>query len=201
MPTTTAKKTAKKSPNNLPTPKFLKPKPIKVITRKVLQNIADGIYDRMTGSHLNLCSGTLQNGPDPACATRSMHCGLGELYFVITGKQPAEDKVDENDVVDLVADRSTIGEHAKLLQKKVEQAKKQIKKLGLPEHLTTYLVDQLNEYEPFDQVEEFRNLIDNIPNENDEGPSKVEDNTPTDFKRRAQRVANVLRQAADLLPR
>ena len=68
----TKKKSVKKvtAKKNTPKPLFLRPKPIKVVTKKVLQSIADSIYNPKTGKFLNLCNGTLQNGPDPVCPTR-----------------------------------------------------------------------------------------------------------------------------------
>jgi hypothetical protein len=189
--------TPKKPANNKPFPAFLKPKPIKVITRKVLEGIADGIHNPATGHYLNLCSGTLQNGPDPVCEKRPMHCGLGELYFVVTGKQPEEAKVGESDVVDTVTERSTIGDYAKLHEKNIAMARKKIKAFGLPLDLTVNLLDQIENHDfECEKEGEFRALLDDIPSENDQG----EDITK-DFKVRAKRVAATLRKAAALLPR
>ena len=198
----TAKKTVKKTPkiskvaNNLPTPKFLRPKPIKVVTRKVLQNIADGIYNPMTNQFLNLCSGTLQNGPDPVCETRTMHCGLGELYFVVTGQQPEETGADENDVVQEVIERSTIHECAKLNEKKVLDLNKKIKNLKLPTELQDQLLSEVNAYDWEDPAEKFETILVDIPTENDQGGS-----SSAAFESRAKRVAAALRKAAALLPR
>jgi hypothetical protein len=183
---------------NLPKSLFLKPKPIKVVTRKVLENIADNIHNPKTGHYLNLCEGTLQNGPDPVCATRQMHCGLGELYFVVTGHQPEEDEVDENGVVDLITNRSTIGDHQKLLEKKMTLAKKQIEKMDLPEALCAKLLCQFENFdtEYTEQEDNFRDILILIPNENDQGGENV-----AEFKDRAKRVAASIRKAAALLPR
>jgi len=54
-----------------------------VVNKKFLNDLANWIYDPAKKSFLRLCSGTLQNGPDPEDEERSMHCGLGELYFAI----------------------------------------------------------------------------------------------------------------------
>jgi hypothetical protein len=184
MPT----KTAKTAPKNNPLSMFLRPKPIKLITKKVLKQIADSIHDPESGRYLNLCAGTLQNGPDPVCETRTMHCGLGELYFVVTGHQPEEDHVREDGVIYTVTERSTIGE-----QKKA--AIKAIKKAKLSRDLEEHLLQEAEDWD-YNYEETFRDLLDTIPDENDIG-----DDVTKDFAARAKRVAKVLREAAELLPR
>jgi hypothetical protein len=197
--TKTVKKTSAKKPvKQKILPLFLKPKPIKLVTRAVLENIADSIYSPKSKCYLNLCSGTLQNGPDPACETRPMHCGLGELYFVVTGHQPEQDGVSEEDVVELVTERSTIHELYKAQDKKLVVARKAIEKLGLSEDLTANLLDTLDnaDNEAEYVVDEFSSLLNSIPGVNDQGG----ENKP-DFESRAKRVAATLRDAAALLPR
>lgn len=73
-----------------------------MVNRKFLTDLANDIYDPKTRRFMRLCAGTLQNGPDPTNTNRLMHCGLGELYFSMTGKQPKIRAVTEDDVVDLV---------------------------------------------------------------------------------------------------
>ena len=172
-----SKQLRKLSPSGL-AKRFLKPKPIKVVTRKVLEKIADDIYNPKTGLFLNLCEGTLQNGPDPVCETRSMHCGLGELYFVVTGKQPQDDGVNEEEVIDEITKRSTIHLAVKAEARTVKGAVKSIKKLGLPPSLET----------------DFRECLAQIPEENDLGGDNA-----VDFPKRAERVAACIRAAAVLL--
>lgn len=60
----------------------------KVLDGEFFRNLADDIYDPMTGSYLRLCKGKLQNGPDPEDACRIMHCGLGEAYYAVKGDHP-----------------------------------------------------------------------------------------------------------------
>ena len=70
---------------------------MKPITRAFLNRLANRIYDpKKPERYLRLCKGTLANWPDPENKRRRMHCGLGELYFAATGKQP--DEIDEYDV-------------------------------------------------------------------------------------------------------
>jgi hypothetical protein len=99
----TAKKTAKK------TTKTRKPKPIEVVTKKVLLKIADRIHNPVTGDFLKLCKGTLQNGPDPDMPSRTMHCALGELYYIVTGKQPHDAHVSEEFVASEITKRTLVG--------------------------------------------------------------------------------------------
>lgn len=58
-----------------------------IVTWKFMLDLADRIHNAKMGKFLRLCNGTLQNGPDPT-KRRTMHCGLGELYFAMTGKHP-----------------------------------------------------------------------------------------------------------------
>jgi hypothetical protein len=60
--------------------------------------LADKIYDPKKRTFIRLCYGLLQNGPDPTNGVRTMHCGLGELYFAMTGRHPETDYVLERDV-------------------------------------------------------------------------------------------------------
>lgn len=99
----TAKKTTKA--------KTRKPKPIEVVTKKVLLKIADRIYNPVTGDFLKLCKGTLQNGPDPDMPSRTMHCALGELFYAVTGEQPSSLEVfayksSESNIADAIARRA-----------------------------------------------------------------------------------------------
>ena len=193
-----SKQLRKLSPSGL-AKRFLKPKPIKVVTRKVLEKIADDIYNPKTGLFLNLCEGTLQNGPDPVCETRSMHCGLGELYFVVTGKQPQDDGVNEEEVIDEITKRSTIHLAVKAEARAVKKgAVKSIKKLGLPPSLEDELLQTLSNYDDSDDdlESDFRECLNEIPEENDLGGDNA-----VDFPKRAERVAACIRAAAQLLPK
>jgi len=196
MPTK-SKNVTKPTVSCKPLPLFLKPKPIKVVTKAVLNKIADSIHNPETGDYLNLCRGTLQNGPDPVCEARQMHCGLGELYFVVTGRQPEEDDCDEGDVIDLITDRSTIGEWEEKLEKQIAAVQKKLDKLDLPQELRDDLLQSLENFEIGDKQVEFEEALNEIPNENDQG---VERDAQT-FKARAKRVAAQIRKAAELLPR
>ncbi len=80
----------------------------KKVTRKFLLDLADAIYNPKTRKFLRLCDGALTNGPDPTNRERKMHCGLGELYYAMTGRHTTQDCVTEDDVVDLAAELSPL---------------------------------------------------------------------------------------------
>lgn len=179
--------------------KKLKPKKKKfVVDRKFLNDLATSIYDSKNGKFLRLCAGTLQNGPDPEDKQRSMHCGLGELYFAITGKQPHARGVDECEVIDCAV------EHSELIQSKaiIEEAKSKIRSLQLNKRLERVMIDTIDyggDYEiQSDSEEKFRKALDRIPSTNDKGSD-----TKTDavYQKRAKRVADQLREAAKHLPK
>lgn len=177
-----------------------------VVTRKWLMDFADRIYNPKDRSFLSLCNGTLQNGPDPKDTKRTMHCGLGELYFQLTGKHPKETRVDEDGVIKAVVNGSTL--YQKVLAEQ-EALKTVIKNLKIPsissnscndmEGYFSAFKDEANNLKPTDdsRVYNFVAILDNIPLENDNGN---ESHTLEVFRGRAKRVANVLRKAAKLLP-
>lgn len=166
-----------------------------IVTRKWLMDFADTIYNQKTKEFLNLCYGTLKNGPDPKNPKRAMHCGLGELYFQLTGKQPDLNKVNETTVVELVV------EHSSLLEKVKSDStfiKEFIKNSSLKSDLnnTLWYVDEFKPYQSV-VIEKFRDVLDTIPHEND---TEYQTGTLAVFRGRAKRVANVLRKAAKMLP-
>lgn len=161
-----------------------------VVNRKFVLDLANRIYNPKTRKFLRLCDGTLQNGPDPTDAARPMHCGLGELYFAMTGRQPHDDNVSEGDVIDLAVELSTIETHyeraekealdaAQLEAKRVEKA---LKKLNINKSLLAELLVEVDIYasDPdswtewtdvriADAIEDFRAALGEIPEENDDG--------------------------------
>ena len=185
------------------------------VTAKFLNGLAKEIYNPSTRQYLRLCPGTLQNGPDPKNKARPMHCGLGELYFKMTGYQPEETGVTEDDVVKL----ATANSSAKLkLDDVVEGAKYALEQLplGLETRKSEFISEiedaaQWNEDDVHDtycgemaeDLVEFRRILDEIPGENDDVQDDDEDRefcTPATYKERSKRVAERLRDAAKLLP-
>jgi hypothetical protein len=184
------------------------------VTRKFLTDLADSIYNTKTRRFLRLCNGTLQNGPDPTNERRPMHCGLGELYFAMTGRQPEDTAVEERDVIDEAVKRSTLD--AGGAEKVVEAAAEALRKSGLPEDVRNDLISDLedrfsraeddvdtdtgiHEFTP-DAEAKFREVLGNIPGVNDDGCGE-DKCTVEDYRARSQRVAKQLRLAAKILPR
>src|ERR1700748_3931261 len=109
----------------------MKNKKVKVIvTRKWLLDFADTIYNPKTKLILNLCRGKLTNGPDPNNSRRSMHCGLGELYFQLTGKHPDKPSIDESYVVNKTIEHSSL---FSLVKAEHDLLKKVVSKLETPQ--------------------------------------------------------------------
>jgi hypothetical protein len=101
-------------------------------------------------------------------------------------------------VVQEVVRRSTIGEWEDIEQKQKQKAADKIKALGLSKTLTDQLMSMMTLINYSANKEDgFNTLLDTIPSENDEDDGE----DAASFKDRAIRVAEVLRQAAALLPR
>lgn len=171
----------------------------KKVTRKFLMDVARSIYNPSTRKYLRLCNGKLQNGPDPKDSHRPMHCGLGELYFAMTGKQPYPMKVDEDDVVNLAVEMSPLNNAVDSAR---DKAIKAVKALDVPDNVKDSLLSSLadvDDEEWSDAETEFRQILDDIPSVNDDGCEDGSCST-TDYLKRAKRVAECLRNAAKLLP-
>lgn len=185
------------------------------VTRSFLLNLADQIHNGK--QFLNLCAGTLQNGPDPLDNSRPMHCGLGELYFAMTGLQPNTTGVSEEDVVKLAIERTPIFAAA---ERSVAAARTAIAKMKLPQVIIDRLIKSLNVFDDSDSDRPFsfyyndpvlmkmKAILGKIPKVNDQDLSSPQHLFGTSFgvcstttyKKRAKRVAAILRQAAALLP-
>lgn len=178
------------------------PKEIKVVTPEVLERIADMIYDPKSKLFLNLCSGTLQNGDDPANPGRPMHCGLGELYYTIRGRQPEQDGVSEDDVIEMVCERSGLKDEDDLREEATKAAEKQIRSLKLKdaelEDALLCSVENIMTYRAFDSGRgELYAELDRIPGDNDSNGGGGSD--AEIFALRAERVADHLRSAAQII--
>lgn len=184
------------------------------VDKKFLTDLANEIYNPKNKKFLRLCNGRLQNGPDPENPERPMHCGLGELYFKITGNQPYDDHVSENDVINLAVKQSTLADHYldddgafEMAQFEIEKASKLIKKLNIPQALKTEAINGLHyvDYEDVvartkqnEQAEKFKDLLSNVPKTNDDGHGcSIDDQV---YLERSKRVAAQLKKAAKLLP-
>lgn len=175
-----------------------------VVSRAFLLKLADTIYNPKTKKFLRLCDGTLQNGPDPTNQERPMHCGLGELYFAVTGLQPETTGVDEDDVVGITLHRSTLcNEDVDAF----ETAKAAFRNLKLDPYdtrdtlddLHNKLKERLGSNKKAAKVYKFLDILSDIPDTNDDncGSEYCDDEV---FLDRSKRVAKQLRAAAKLLP-
>ncbi len=170
-----------------------------VVDRRFMTELARHIYDSKRRKFLRLCDGKLQNGPDPTDEERPMHCGLGELYLEMTGRQPEVDGVDESDVVDLAVELSSLPSPESL----GEEAVKRIRSLKLNDELEADLiVDIVRRHKSSFRVAaeaDFRAALDGIPSTNDDYcGNSCSDET---FRTRSKRVAAQLRKAAKFLPK
>lgn len=171
------------------------------VTRKFLMDLANRIYDPTTRRFLRLCKGVLQNGPDPTDKKRPMHCGLGELYFAMTGRQPEESTgVCEDDVIDLAVELSSLnGQFDRLRSEAIEK----ISSLNIPEAMKRDMISIVSDADEEDfaaDVTKFRDLLDKIPTENDNDDCSQHSCIAADYRVRSRRVAKLLREAARLLP-
>ena len=192
-----------------------------VVNRKFLMDLADSIYNTKSRRFIRLCAGTLQNGPDPTNAKRPMHCGLGELYFAMTGHQPEDDGVSEDDVVDYAVEHGPLAnladERREQVREAVAVAEKAVAALKLPSVVkdAVEVSDNASDYDEdlVPEVDEFRDALNDVPSENDGcdsgGSSKKYIDKDGDevnycsweqYRTRAARVASQLRKAAKVLP-
>lgn len=166
-----------------------------IVNRKFLNDLAKSIYNPTTKKFLRLCDGKLQNGPDPTNKVRPMHCGLGELYFAMTGMQPNVKRVTEQQVIDLAVKLSGLVSEAEAENRVVAA----IKTLGLSPGQEDAVICALDgAYDLGDDEENFRESLDEIPGENDDGCGNA--CGITDFRDRSKRVAQCLINAAKYLP-
>lgn len=179
------------------------------VDRAFLRDLANTIYNSRNRTYLRLCNGTLQNGPDPKNPSRPMHCGLGELYFAMTGFQPDETGVREVDVVKLATSLSSVKEK---FDDDVNAAKNAIEALDVPRSVKESMLMMVDDAAAFsdyvddddcgemaDDLVQFRKILNEIPEENDQGGSDASCSLE-DYKDRSIRVATALREAAKLLP-
>jgi hypothetical protein len=177
-------------------------KPTVTVDRRFLVELARTIYDGKNKRFLRLCSGTLKNGPDPTDGKRSMHCGLGELYFAMTGKQPERTRINEEEVVDLAVQLSPLNN---LRARAVADMKARIKKMHVPPELRSRFFLAVDEdvegWYDGSSEESFRDALDRIPGINDGVCDHKRACTTAQYKQRSKVVAAALRRAAKFLPR
>lgn len=173
-----------------------------VVDRKFLTDLANSIYNPKTRHFLRLCNGTLQNGPDPTNPKRPMHCGLGELYFAMTGRQPEADRVNEGTVIDLAFENSPLAGRQDAIRR---GALRQVKELNVPANVKQALLSAVEEMDDdlYPAAEEFKAALSKVIDENDSDDDdgrRVKPCSYETYRRRSQRVARQFRKAAKLLP-
>lgn len=158
------------------------------VTRKFLLNLARYIYNPKTKKYLNLCTGVLVNGPDPNNPKRLMHCGLGELYFKMTGKHPSK-TLGESTVLTMALNRSSL---AYAFDKMSNEALAVINKSDLSEESKIRLRLHFSRmvYDP--DIDRFTSLLRSVADVNDSNAT---------YKSRAVLVAGIYKAAAALLPK
>jgi hypothetical protein len=176
------------------------------VDRKFLRDLADSIYNPRTRHFMRLCRGTLQNGPDPVDGDRTMHCGLGELYFAVTGLQPKQGNATERSVVNAVVERTVFAGHRMQVEKGFDRVIACIERSTiLPNEQKRSLIKdvRMNKLGFTDPAEDsFRKNLEQIPMINDDCGEQYRDGVcdAGTYRDRARLVAHKLREAARLLP-
>lgn len=199
------RKTAKKIVKR---PALKKREPLPV-TREFLLSVADNIYNPTTKKFLRLCNGKLQNGPDPVDKKRPMHCGIGEIYFAMSGIQPnarfsvhGGDSTDE--AIEEIVRNSVVftGVKNELIRVKTFIGKARLD-VCTRDAMLEQLPDDDDEMYLFDDesVQLFKSALDDVPVENDDCGPTDDVCTVKDYEARAKQVASQIRKAAKLLPK
>lgn len=172
--------------------------PMKVVTKKWLLGFADKIYNPKTRKFTPLCAGTLCETDDETGYVKpgALHCGLGELYYAMTGKDPEPCKTSEDEVIELAMSLSTLNqsvverENVAKLQKVANFLKKQKVFSEVENNLLDEIQNAQQAVQHGDIAERtFSDLLNEIPRVNDDYKGK----------HRSKEVAKVLREAALLL--
>lgn len=174
------------------------------VDRKFLNDLAKKIYDYKSKKFIRLCAGHLCE-PDPLNTgknSKMLHCGLGELYYAMTGEDDFSSSVTENDVIETAFDLSSFQGVRFDRDQKFSKILKEIKAMKVPEHVKETLqgaVEDASEESRSEEEYSFRNALNEIPNQND-GISSYQKNQTQVYKDRAKAVAMCLRKAAKFLP-
>lgn len=145
-----------------------------LVDRKFLNDLARDIYDSKTHKFMRLCDGKLTNGPDPTQPKRKMHCGLGELYFAMTGRHTNDPKypnVNEEKVIQTALELSTLTRQAEEAR---DDAERTLSGLNVADHVRQSLLKTFNGNKKVDNFidrhaeEMFREELNDIPAENDD---------------------------------
>lgn len=173
------------------------------VNRKFLNDFAKKIYDPKTKKFTRLCHGTLvsiKRNKDKKIV-KVMHCGLGELYYAMTGTEPKtkSPRTSEDDVVDLAVELSSFKKAEVDLDAKFKSVLQTIDKLAISDD-SKYRLRNAVAFEKAndDSEEQFRNLLTEIQSINDDCGD--ESCTVAVYKERAKAVAEQIKAAAKFLP-
>lgn len=161
---------------------------MKTLDSKFFRKLAKKIYDPKKRTYLRLCTGTLTNGPDPKNPRRKMHCGLGELYFQMTGNHAEITEMDEDDVIRECIDNCEFESLVDSKIKAVREAIEAIDGLDLDWYAVSEILDKVKEN--YDPEEKILKLLEDIPEIND--GCEV-------FDVRSRKVAKIFNEIADIL--
>jgi hypothetical protein len=172
---------------------------IKPLDSKFFNDLADKIYNNKTRKFLRLCRGKLTNGPDPEDSDRKMHCGLGELYFAMTGEHTGD--LSENAVVKITMDNTTLKiknnkdkENIRNLIKSIKNINSNVKEMALESIDDTFKYN--DDYT--DDENKIYELLDRIPSVNDcDDHCNIDDDAT--YKNRSREVAKLFRDIAKKL--
>lgn len=174
------------------------------VDRKFLNDLAKKIYDSKTKKFIRLCRGHLCEA-DPQSTEKNpkmIHCGLGELYYAMTGQDDFSVSLTENDVIDVAVDLSSFKKEKFEREQKFDKILKEIRTLKVHENVKQDMqsaVDDFREDSCSDEEENFRAALNEIPGEND-GVTENQKSQTQVYKDRAKAVAMCLRKAAKFLP-
>jgi hypothetical protein len=132
-----------------------------------------------------------------------MHCGLGELYFAMTGLEPNASNVSEDDVIKIAVERTSVYTS---IQREIDKSKAIIQKMNIDNDMKRNMLnimvlhDLENTYQYFDaKLERLRGAFEAIVKINDQDSASNMCSNHKTYKARAKRVANQFRKIAALL--
>lgn len=168
---------------------------IKPLTAKFFNDLANKIYNSKTKKFLRLCEGTLTNGPDPTDKKRKMRCGLGEMYFQMTGEHTGY--LEEEDVIRLAMYNLSPISPAVLQFQKIKtiiyNSDSKVKSCF------QYSIEEVEDYSLSDlfspKESSIYSLLKNVPHVNDAICSKNDEN----YVMRSKDVAEKFRKIAKIL--
>lgn len=173
---------------------------IKPLTSKFFSDLANKIYNPKTKKYIRLCDGLLTNGPDPKNPKRKMHCGLGEMYFAMTGKHTG--KLKEADIKKLVMDNLALSIKIKKDELKIRNLIKSLKNINsaVKSEAISAIDDLFVAADYKNTQNDIFNILDDMPANNDNcGGGIYSCNDEGVYILRSQRIAEDFRTIAKKL--